>query len=148
MSKKNNNDSSHKKNAKDKFATVIGIGLLIIMMVGFVFGLYFFGMAGVFELLGVQYESIWSLVVFVVSFIIVGIFVEIFSKAFYKLTVRYITRRVNVLLIRISFQGLSNWFVLFTVDEFMESITLSAATEMMIAMLVAVLEIAFDDDKE
>ena len=44
------NDSFHEMTIKEKMATVVGIALLIIMVAGFIFGLYFFGMAGIFEL--------------------------------------------------------------------------------------------------
>ncbi|WP_075618587.1 YrvL family regulatory protein [Paenisporosarcina indica] len=142
------NDSFRDMNIKEKIATVVGIALLIIMVAGFLFGLIFFGMAGVFELLGVQYKSSWSLVVFVISFFMLGIIVELFFKAIFMLSVRNITGKIKVFLIRISFEGTSNWLVLFIVDEFMESITLSFNTEIIIALLLAVLEIVFDDDKD
>ncbi|MBT2606539.1 hypothetical protein J7E55_26625 [Bacillus sp. ISL-53] len=144
----NNNDSFRDMNIKEKMATVTGLAFLIILVVGFVLGLYFFGLAGVFELLGVQYESIWSLIVFVVSFFILGIIVELFSKAIFKLSVQNITGKIKVFFIRISFEGTSNWLVLFAVDEFMKSITLSLKTEIIIALLLAIIEIVFDDDKE
>ncbi|MGM0890075.1 MAG: YrvL family regulatory protein [Bacillota bacterium] len=144
----NKNDSFHDMNIKEKMATVTGIAFLIILVVGFILGLYSFGLAGVFELLGVQYESIWSLIVFVVSFFILGITVELFSKAIFKLSVRNITGKIKVFFIRIIFEGTSNWLVLFAVDEFMKSITLSLKTEIIIALLLAIIEIVFDDDKE
>jgi hypothetical protein len=142
------NDSFREMNLKDKTATVAGITLLIILVLGFVLGLYFFGLAGIFKLLGVQYKSIWSLVVFVVSFFILGIIVELFSKTIFKLSVRNITREIWVFFIRISFEVTTNWLVLFTVDEFMHSITLSWKTEIIIALLIALIEIAFDCDKD
>ena len=141
-------DSFREMNVKDKTVTVAGIILLIILVVGFVFGLYFFGMAGIFKLLGVQYESIWSLVVFVVSYFILGIIVELFSETIFKLSVRNITGEKWVFFIRISFELTSNWLVLFTVDEFMESMTLSWKTEIIIALVVALIEIAFDHGKD
>ncbi|MFS0762303.1 YrvL family regulatory protein [Peribacillus phoenicis] len=144
----NKNDSFRDMNIKEKMATVAGLAFLIIMVVGFVMGLYFFGLAGIFELLGVRYESIWSLVIFVVSFFILGIIVELFSKAIFKLSVRNITGKIKVFFIRIGFEGTSNWLVLFAVDEFMKSITLSLKTEIIIALLLAIIEIVFDDDKE
>lgn len=142
------NDSFRDMNIKEKMATVGGIALLIILVLGFVFGLYFFGMVGAFELLGVQYKSIWSLVVFVASFFILGVIVELFSKPIYKLSVQNITGKIKVFFIRISFEGATNWLVLFTVDEFMKSITLSLKTEIITALLIAILEIVFDDDKD
>ncbi|WP_057762494.1 YrvL family regulatory protein [Cytobacillus praedii] len=141
-------DSFREMNAKDKTVTVAGITLLIILVIGFVFGLYFFGMAGIFKLLGVQYESFWSLAVFVVSYYILGIIVELFSETIFKLSVRNITGEIWVFFIRISFELTSNWLVLFTVDEFMESMTLSWKTEIIIALVIALIEIAFDHGKD
>ena len=142
------NDSFREMKIKEKTAIVAGIALLIILVAGFVLGLYFFGLAGIFELLGVQYKSIWSLVVFVVSFYILALIVELFSQAIFELAVQNITGKIKVFFIRISFESTSNWLVLFTVDEFMKSITLSMKTEIIIALLIAVLEIVFDDDKD
>jgi len=42
-------------------------------------------------------------------------------------------------------EGTSNWIVLFTVDEFMNNITLSLNTEIIVALLLAVLEMVFDN---
>ena len=139
-------DSFRDMNIIEKTVTVAVITVLIILVVGFVFGLYLFGMAGVFKLLGVQYDSIWSLVVFVVSFFILCVFVELFTKVIFKLYFRNITGKIKLLLIRISFECISNWLVLFTVDEYMKSITLSLETEIIVVLLLAVLEVAFDDD--
>ena len=80
-------------------------------------------MAGVFELLGVQYQSIWSLVVFVVSFIIIGIIVELFSKAIFELLFENLTGKVKIFIVRICFEGTTNWLVLFIIDEFMKGIS-------------------------
>lgn len=144
----NENDSFRDKNVKEKIAIIIGITLLIIFAMGFVFGLYFFGLAGIFKLLGVQYDSIWSLLLFVIiMFIVSGIF-EIFAKLIFMLSVRNITEKTTVLIVRIMIEFTLNWLVLFTVDEFMSSITLSAKTEIIIALLITVIEIVFDDDKD
>lgn len=144
----NENDSFRDKNVKEKITIIIGITLLIVLVLGFLFGLYFFGLAGIFKLLGVQYESIWSLVVFAIILLIVSSIFEIFSKLIFMLSIRYITGKTTVLFIRIIIEFTSNWLVLFTVDEFMSSITLSAKTEIIIALLITVIEIVFDDDKD
>jgi hypothetical protein len=133
---------------KSKVGTTLGVLSILSVVVGFILVLYFFGMAAIFELLGVQYNSNWSLVVFVVSFFILGVIVELFTEAIFKLSVRNITGKMKVLFIRISFESTSNWLVLFTVDEFMRSITLSLKMEVIIALLLAVLEMAFGDDED
>ncbi|MBP2241588.1 ABC-type uncharacterized transport system fused permease/ATPase subunit [Cytobacillus eiseniae] len=143
-----NKDSFRKMNIKAKAVTVIGIALLIILVVGFVLGLYFFGLAGVFKLLGVQYNSTGSLVIFVVSFLILGMIVELFSNTLFKLSVQNIKGEIRIYIIRIGFEVASNWLVLFIVDEFMRSMTLSWQTESIMALLIALIEIAFDRDKD
>ncbi len=135
-------------NRKEKTATVVAIAILLILAVGFVFCLYLFGMAGFFELLGVQYNSVWSLVFFVAGFFVIGVIVELFALAIFKLSIRNITGKLKVFFIRIGFESASNWLVLFTVDEFMGGITLSLKVEIIIALLLAVLEASFDGDKD
>ena len=136
------------RSIKGKIASIAGITLLIVLVIVFVFGFYFFGLAGIFELLGVQYESIWSLVIFIVGVLILSFFVELFSKAIYILLALKISGKIQRLLTRGSIETVSNWFVLFTVDEFMNSITISFQAEIIIALLIAVTEIAFDGDED
>ncbi|WP_208586141.1 YrvL family regulatory protein [Gracilibacillus suaedae] len=143
-----NNDSFRDMNKKEKLITVAAIALLIFFVAGFVIGVFFFGLAGLFELLGVRYHSIWSLLTFVVSFFVLGIIVDLFFKVFYKITVRNMIGKVKIGFFRFTFDFLSNWLVLFTVDEFMKSITLTFKSEVIIALLLALLEIVFDSDKE
>ncbi|WP_102027784.1 YrvL family regulatory protein [Salirhabdus sp. Marseille-P4669] len=131
---------------KEKLLIMIGVMILIIMAMGIVFGGYFFGLAGVFELLGVQYNSVWSLFVFVMGFFILGIFVELITKVIFVLSTRNTRDKAYVLMIRLSLEFLSNWLVLFTVDELMKGITLSWKTEVMIALLLAVVERIFDKE--
>ncbi len=131
---------------KEKLLIMIGVMILIIMAMGIVFGGYFFGLAGVFELLGVQYNSVWSLFVFVMGFFILGIFVELITKVIFVLSTRNTRDKAYVLMIRLSLEFLSNWLVLFTGDELMKGITLSWKTEVMIALLLAVVERIFDKE--
>ena len=84
---------------KSKVGTTLGVLSILSVVVGFILVLYFFGMAAIFELLGVQYNSNWSLVVFVVSFFILGVIVELFTKAIFKLSVRNITGKIKMFFI-------------------------------------------------
>ena len=140
-----NDDSFRNMNKKEKIATVIGIALLILFVAGFIFGLYFFGLAGVFKVLGVQYDSVWSLAIFVVNLLVIGLIFEVFSKVIFKLSVRNMTGKAKVLMIRFLIEAITNWVVIFTVDELMRSITLSLQTVIIIALFIATLEIVFDD---
>ncbi|MFO1445085.1 hypothetical protein KDN24_18165 [Bacillus sp. Bva_UNVM-123] len=141
-------DSFKNMNMKDKIATVIGITLLMVLVIGFIFGIYLFGFAGIFKLLGVHYQSNWSLAIFVASFYILGLLVDLIFDAFAKLTVEKVKGNVNAFFIQLLFGFASNWLVLFTVDAFMESVTLILETKFIIALLLAVLEPIFDNKKE
>ncbi|GEM_PF-1887767 len=135
-------------NVKEKLVTVAGIVFLITMAIGIIFGLYFFGLAGVFKILGVEYGSVWSLVIFVIGVFILSLFVEFFSKIIYILLARQVTGKVQRFVTRLCIETASNWLVLFTVDEFMSSITLSFKAELIIALLLAMIEIVFDKEEE
>jgi hypothetical protein len=141
-------DSFKNMNFKEKTVFMIGISLLIIMVLGFVFGLYFFGFVGVFNLIGVEYQSIWSLVMFVVCFYILGLLFDLFFDAMAKIAVQNISGTVRAFRIKMFFGFVSNWLVLFVVDTIMESITLSLKTKLIVALLLGVLELIFDNKKE
>lgn len=134
-------------NFKKKAATVIGFTVFIILVIGFVLGIFFFGFAGIFELLGVQYHSIWSLIIFVISFFFLGFFVDLIFGAMAKLSTENIKGNVKVFLIQLLFGFVSNWLVLFVVDAFMHSISLSLGTIIIIAFLLGMIEAVFDDKK-
>lgn len=142
------NESFKKMNLKEKTATVIGFTLFIIFVIGIVFGIYFFGVAGIFALLGVHYQSFWSLVIFVVSIFILGLLADLLFSAMAELIVENISGQIKALVIQGLFGFASNWLVLVTVDAFMESIALSYGTKFIMALLLAVLGLEFDDKKE
>lgn len=142
-----NDDSFKNMSLKEKTATVIGFTLFIILVTGFVLGIYFFGFAGVFALLGVHYQSVWSLVIFVVSFFILGFLVDLFFGALAELVTEKITGNEEAFLIQMLFGFVLNWLVLATVDAFMESISLSLQTKLIVSLLLTVLESVFDNKK-
>lgn len=141
-------DSFKNMNVKAKTATIIGFTLFIMLILSFVLGMFFFGFAGVFELLGVYYQSIWSLVIFVVSYFILGFFVDLFFGSVAALSVQNITEDVKAFVIQVIFGFVSNWIVLVTVDTLMESIILSQQTKLMLALLLGMLDAVFDNKKK
>lgn len=140
-----NDDSFREKNMKQKIGTVVGVTLLIAVVLGFIIGIYLFGMAGIFKLLGIDYTSVWSLIIFVVSFFIIASIVELFSKPISELITENITGKFTALLVQFSIQSLSNGLCLFIVDVFIGSITLTLKTGFIVAILLTLLEMAFED---
>ncbi|MEW9676320.1 regulatory YrvL family protein [Lentibacillus sp. L22] len=148
MTEVNNDDSFENMNVKEKAATIIGLTLFIILVIAFVLGIFFFGFAGVFELLGIHYQSIWSLFIFVVSFFILGFVVDLFFDAIRKLSVQNTSGNMKAFFIQVLVAFVANWIVIVTVDAFMKSITLSLGTKTIVALLLAILEPIFDNKKE
>lgn len=64
------------------------------------------------------------------------------------LLARQVTGKVQRIVMRLCIETTSNWLVLFTVDEYMNSITLSLQAELIVALLIAVAEIVFEDKDE
>jgi hypothetical protein len=130
-------------NIKEKTVVVVGITLLILLVFGFIVGLYFFGFIGVFKVFGIEYQSMWSLVMFVVCFYILGLVADLFFDSMAKIAVQNVTSTVKVFSIKMLSGFASNWLVLMTVDSIMESITLSSLTKLIVALLLGVLEPVF-----
>ncbi len=143
-----NDDSFKKMNPKEKIITVISITLLMIFLIGFILGILFFGFAGIFALLGVSYQSIWSLVIFVISFFVLGFFIDIFFDALTKLAIKDLSSKGTIFFIQFIFGFASNWLVLFTVDAFMDSIKFSPKAMLIITLILALLEPVFDNKKK
>ena len=135
-------------NKKEKTATIIGISLLIILVTVFVLGVFLFGFAGLFTLLGVDYHSVWSLVTFVIFLLILGSAVDIVFDTLAERTVQYISGNVKSFIMQILIGFVSNWIVLVIVDGFMDSIMISAETKWIIALFLALVESVFDNKKD
>ncbi|GAB4073712.1 hypothetical protein GCM10028778_12150 [Barrientosiimonas marina] len=133
---------------KDKIVTVIGATLFMSLVLGFVLAMFFFGFAGAFELLGVQYQSIWSLLLFVASFFILGTVVDLPFEAMAELSVKNMTGRGFAFFVQLLFSFASNWLVIVAVDAFIDSITLSGGTKLILSLLLAVLDPVFDNKQK
>lgn len=134
-------------NRKQKITTVIIITALLTMAAGILFGIYFFGMAGLFNIFGVQYDSLLSLAIFVISVFFLGIIADFCFLVIYVILIPKINNNSTLLILSILVETFKNWLVLFTVDEFMGSISLALHTEWILAFILALIEIAFNDEK-
>lgn len=133
-------ESFRHKNLKQKIGTVVGVTLFLVVILGFIIGIYLLGLAGIFELLGIEYASVWSLLLFVVAFFICASIIELFTKPISELLTEKVTNKLEVLFVESSIQGLTNWLCLFVVDMFMESITLSLTAGIIVAIIMTVIE--------
>lgn len=78
---------------------------------------------------------------------LVGSVSDLFAKTFIRLSGQCFSGRFHLFTIRLLIYGTFTWLALYTVDELMSSITIPFTVEIVVALLLFLLEIAFDDEK-
>ncbi|PIC98867.1 hypothetical protein CSV68_10650 [Sporosarcina sp. P29] len=132
---------------RDKIIIGVAMTLLVAVSIGIVFGGIIFGLAGFFSLIGVSYESIGSLLLFIFFAFLVGIFFEILEQ----ITLFFITRAnltskekwIWIALIKF----ILSWIVIYIVNELMTTVVLSSLAVFLTALLIVSIDIVFDDKK-
>src|SRR5699024_8187671 len=111
-------------NFTEKLITILLLTLLIGVAIAFVGGLFFFGFAVLFYLIGIEYESYTSLILFVVAFVCIGFVVDIFFDGHAKFSNGYLEKEwlQIVMFLLSSFAG--HFLVLVLVVSVMTSISL------------------------
>jgi hypothetical protein len=148
MNKDNNNDSFRDMNLFNKIFVVTALTFLVILSISFVLGSFFLGIAGFFSLFGVQYESLYSLLIFVLFFFFLGFIFDLFSIAFINLSSLYVLGKYKLFITRMVIDCTFTWLSLHTVDEFMNSIAIPVTTEIGAVLLFFFIEVAFDDKEK
>src|SRR5699024_11739681 len=83
--------------------------------------IFFLGFAGMFRVLGVQYDSNWALILFVVLFFVIGFFFDFIFRVLTNLTKRYMSDQRISFSITFLFNLIKNGLVLFLLDDLMRS---------------------------
>ncbi|WP_449621156.1 YrvL family regulatory protein [Robertmurraya sp. Marseille-Q9965] len=130
-----------------KIFIIFTISLLLIGAIGFAIAIYYFGILGLFNLLGVRYDSFVSLLWFVLFYFLFGITFEIILKAIHKLMMlrnKFSKSQLKIGMFILTFLG--NWAVISLLNTLMHTIEIKALTQMAISVILAIIEIAIDDD--
>jgi len=133
--------SFKEESAVTKFVIVLSMTFLIAVPLTFLFGIYFFGMSGLFNVLGIQYESLWSLFWFALLYFVLDSFADVVKIAFVQL--------LNQLSIASFWTVLTTnflviWALLSLMNLLMDSITMSINTQLIAAAIIAVIEVALN----
>lgn len=132
----------------DKIKDTIGITLFGLFIVGILLGIYLLVVSGLFEILGVQYQSNWSLIIFVISIFLLGFPVDLIMGAISDLSTEKIAGKVTTSLIQFLFGFVTNWIVIFIVNAFMKSIDLSLLAILVLPFIITLFELVFGGEKE
>src|SRR5690625_7129343 len=95
-----------------KIKDVIGVTVFAILIFGIIIGIYFLGFAGVSNLFGIQYDSLSSLGIFVISVFIIGFFVVLLFDYLTFLAVVMVVNYYFAFLVLFLFFIIFVWFVL------------------------------------
>lgn len=132
----------------EKIIVILSITFLIIFSLSLLLALFFFGFTGLFQLLGVQYDSVSALILFLVNYVIISIIGEFFSKIISLIIVSYLKSNSGKILIPFILDTFANWIILHFIDEAMNSITIPTWVEIITVLLLACADFAFDDRKK
>lgn len=124
----------------NSLGSILFIALFILFIVGIFFSIYYFSLAGLFNIFDIEYQSNTSLVIFVGCFILFSSLVELFFKALFEHLFNNLTTNKQIQLLHIISDFIANSIVLFTIDEFMNSISIPLEIEMLIAFFIAAFE--------
>lgn len=124
-----------------KIFIIVSMTLLVGGSLAFVFGIYFFGLAGLFNILGIQYDSIWSLFWFGVFFFILESFADIIKIAFTMLLDHWSMANAGTIF---AINFLVIWAVLSLLNFFMDSITISVNAQLIAAAIIALIEVGLN----
>lgn len=132
----------------EKTKDIIGMTLFSLFIIGVLLGIYFLGIVGLFEIIGVEYQSIWSLALFVISIFFLGLPVDLIMGALADLTAEKVSGKIMPFMIQFMFGFITNWIVIYTVNMFMNSIDFSVLALLIVPAVITLFELAFGDDKE
>lgn len=131
----------------EKTKDIIGITIFAVFIFAFIIGFYFLGFVGIFKFIGVEYDSLWSLAIFVISVFVIGFFVEIIFDALTVIAVEKVDDYFTAFIIQFLFLFISEWIVLVAVESVMESVIISEKTIVVLAVIMALLGTLFDNKK-
>ncbi|MCM3639855.1 MULTISPECIES: YrvL family regulatory protein [Priestia] len=127
-----------------KALTVIFITTIVIVAVSSMLGAFVFGFFGLFKIVGVQYDSFQSLLIFLLLFFIIGFVVDLLSIFLINIFSQQIKNSKNKFLVRLVIDCSFSWISIHTADELIRSINISFITELVAVFLLFLLEVTMD----
>jgi len=130
-----------------KIKDVIGVTVFAIIIFGIIIAIYFLGIAGIAQFLDIQYDSLTSLGIFVISIFIIGFFVDLIFDGLTILAVEKLSDYFTAFIIQFLFTFVSEWIVIAIVVAIMETITIPEKTILLLAAILSLLGTIFDNKK-
>ncbi|MDQ0160014.1 YrvL family regulatory protein [Alkalibacillus salilacus] len=136
----------HSKQFK-RIGSWLGMGLFVTIILSLVVGVYFLTMAGAFELLGVQYHSVWGLIGFVAGYFLLGFILDLFFNPLAAILSARTESRSLPSFITIGLDVVSNGLSLSMMNLIMSSVVLTEVAMLILAVAIAFIEFLLDKDR-
>ncbi|MBL4968598.1 YrvL family regulatory protein [Bacillus halotolerans] len=144
MSQKEHDTPFKNLKPSSKIIVIVSIALLITIAAAVIFGGYFFGMKGLFAILGITYDSNQTLLFFILGCFAAGLVIDPLTKAVSLIMIHSLSIRKTALFTFV-FYFIANFITIYLVDYFMDSIYIPDALLFVISAFMAFTELAFDD---
>ena len=144
-----NDDSFKNKSLGTKIAIVTIVSLILVGSIGFVVAAFYFGVVGLFNLLGVEYDSLLSLVWFTIFYFLLSVFGDIIIKIFIVLTNNSNKwpdnyKKFSILI----YSFFVNWGIVSLLNQLMNSINIYLLTQIIFSLIIAILDLISKNDKK
>ncbi|MCY7864962.1 regulatory YrvL family protein [Bacillus spizizenii] len=144
MSQKEQNEHTKDFNLRSKLIEIVSITFIVAIALVVIFGGYFFGIKGLFSILGVTYDSNQTLVLFILICFAVGLIIDPLTKIISMILARSLSLKKTALFAFILY-FVSNFITICFADYYMQSIYIPDVLLVVISALMAFIELAFDD---
>ena len=144
-----NNNSFKNESLRTKIAIVATVSLMLMGAIGLVTVVFYFGIVGLFNLLGVEYDSLLSLVWFTIFYFLLSVLGDIIIKIFMVLTNNSNKwsdnyKKFSILI----YSFFVNWGIVSLLNQLMNSINIHLLTQIIFSLIIAILDLISKNDKE
>ncbi|MCC2931665.1 hypothetical protein FO507_10310 [Bacillus mojavensis] len=143
MSQKEHDTPFKDLKPSSKITVIVSIGLLITIAAAVIFGGYFFGIKGLFTILGITYDSNQALLFFILGCFAAGLVIDPLTKVVSLIMIHSLSMRKTALFAFVLY-FIANFITICLVDYFMDSIYIPDALLFVISAFIALIELAFD----
>lgn len=143
LSQNEQNEHSKDFNLRSKLIEIVSITFIVAIALVVIFGGYFFGIKGLFSILGVTYDSNQTLVLFILVCFAVGLIIDPLTKIISMILARSLSLKKTALFAFILY-FVSNFITICFADYYMQSIYIPDVLLVVISALMAFIELAFD----
>ncbi|QJC88708.1 regulatory YrvL family protein [Bacillus inaquosorum] len=144
MSQKEQNEQFKELKLSSKLIVIVSIILIVAIALAVIFGGYFFGMKGLFSILGITYDSNQTLVLFILVCFAAGLIIDPLTMIVSMILAKSLSLKKTALFAFILY-FISNFITICFADYFMQSIYIPDVLLFVISALMAFIELAFDD---